>query len=51
MYGIKVHKKVIEKMEQISGLMVHRVSGEYEEGLIIHQEYALVAFDDTTETL
>lgn len=38
-------------MEQISGLTVHRVSGEYDEGFIIHQEYVPVAFDDTTETL
>lgn len=51
MYGIHVHKKVIEKMEQISGLTVHRVSEEYDEGEIIHQEYVPVALDDTAETL
>ena len=51
MYGIHVHKKVIEKMEQISGLTVHRVSEEYDEGEIIHQEYVPVAYNDTPETL
>ena len=51
MYGIEVHKKVIEKMEQISGLTVHRVSEEYDEGEIIYQEYVTVGIDDTAETL
>ncbi len=51
MYGIHVHKKVIEKMEQISGLTVHRVSEEYDEGEIIHQESVPVMYNDTPETL
>ena len=51
MYGIHVHKKVIEKMEQISGLTVHRVSEEYDEGEIIHQECVPVMYNDTPETL
>lgn len=51
MYGINVHKKVIEKMEQISGLTVHRVSEEYDSGEIIRQESVPVLADDTPESL
>lgn len=51
MYGIHVHKKVIEKMEQISGLTVHRVSEEYDSGEIVSQEYVPVLDDDTPESL
>lgn len=51
MFGIHVHKKVIEKMEQISGLTVHRVSEEYDSGEIVSQEYVPVLDNDTPESL
>lgn len=51
MFGIHVHKKVIEKMEQISGLTVHRVSEEYDSGEIVSQEVVPVLEDDTPESL
>jgi hypothetical protein len=47
----KESQKNIEKMEQISGLTVHRVSEEYDEGEIIHQECVPVMYNDTPETL
>lgn len=37
MYGINVHKKVIEDKEMFSGMTIHWVNDEYDEGKIIYQ--------------
>lgn len=37
MYGIHVHRKVIESKEMFSGITIHFVNSEYDEGKIIYQ--------------
>ncbi len=44
MYGLRVHKKVIENREQISGSSVHIVESEYDSGKILCQ--SLVTIDE-----
>jgi len=51
MYGINVHKKVIENHDNISGITVHFVNENYDEGDIIFQKECDVTPDDNAETL
>ncbi|MFN8359878.1 MAG: phosphoribosylglycinamide formyltransferase [Candidatus Kapaibacterium sp.] len=51
MYGLRVHKKVIENREQISGSSVHIVEPDYDTGEILAQQSVEVLNDDTPETL
>jgi phosphoribosylglycinamide formyltransferase-1 len=51
MYGIRVHRAVIEAGESESGCTVHRVSPIYDAGEIVLQRRCPVLFDDTPETL
>lgn len=51
MYGMNVHKAVIENKEKESGITVHYVNEEYDKGEIILQESVPVLEDDTAETL
>ena len=51
MYGMNVHRAVIEAGEKISGVTVHYVNSEYDEGNIISQAKVDVAPDDTPESL
>lgn len=50
-YGLKVHKKALEKGVKISGATVHFVTGETDAGPIILQKAVEVLDDDTPETL
>lgn len=51
MYGINVHRAVIEAGETESGCTVHYVSEQYDEGATIMQARCPVLPDDTPETL
>jgi phosphoribosylglycinamide formyltransferase-1 len=51
MYGMNVHRAVIEAGEKESGVTIHYVNEKYDEGEIILQEKVAVSPDDTAETL
>lgn len=51
MYGINVHKAVIEAGERETGVTIHRVSAEYDSGEIVAQTKVAVKDGDTAETL
>lgn len=51
MYGINVHKAVIEAKEKYSGVTVHFVNEQYDEGNIIRQTKVEVFDSDTPESL
>lgn len=51
MYGMNVHRAVIEAKEKESGATVHFVTENYDEGEIIVQGKVPIAPDDTPESL
>ena len=51
MYGIRVHRAVIESGATISGATVHLVGEEYDRGTIVAQWPVPVLADDTPESL
>jgi phosphoribosylglycinamide formyltransferase 1 len=51
MYGMNVHKAVIEAGEKESGVTIHYVNENYDEGKIIFQERVKVEPNDDAETL
>ncbi len=51
MYGIHVHRAVLESGSRESGITIHRVDHRYDEGEIIRQEKCEVKIGDTPETL
>lgn len=51
MYGINVHKAVIQASENETGITIHRVNAEYDSGEIVAQTKVPVLKDDTPETL
>ena len=51
MYGLNVHKAVIEKGVRFSGCTVHFVDNEVDGGAIILQEAVPVYFEDSAEDL
>jgi phosphoribosylglycinamide formyltransferase-1 len=51
MYGEKVHRSVIESKEPESGITIHYVNPEYDEGDIIFQARCKVDPSDTPESL
>jgi len=51
MYGMKVHKAVVENKELQSGITVHYVNENYDEGKIILQKTCEVLPADTAEDL
>ena len=51
MYGEKVHEAVIANNEKESGITIHHVNRNYDEGDIIFQAKCEVFHDDTPETL
>lgn len=51
MYGINVHTEVIKNNEKETGVTIHYVSEEYDEGQIIAQSAVPVEPNDTPETL
>ena len=51
MYGMNVHTAVIQAKEEYSGVTVHYVNSNYDEGNIISQATVKVDEDDTPESL
>jgi phosphoribosylglycinamide formyltransferase 1 len=51
MYGLNVHKAVLESGDKISGATVHFVDEAYDRGAIIIQRTGPVYHDDTPESL
>ena len=51
MYGMRVHRAVLEAAECHSGASVHLVEADYDTGPVIAQRSVLVAPDDTPESL
>lgn len=51
MYGLNVHRAVLEGKETQSGCTTHFVTEKYDEGEIIRQQIVAVACDDTAESL
>lgn len=51
MYGINVHRAVIESGAKVSGITIHFVDGSYDTGRILFQKCVEVEPDDTEYTL
>lgn len=51
MYGMNVHRAVIEAKEEYSGVTLHYVNNKYDDGNIIKQTRVKVEKEDTAETL
>lgn len=51
MYGMNVHNAVIQAKEQQSGISIHFVNEQYDEGEIISQHTCAVSENDTPESL
>ena len=51
MYGSRVHEAVLAAGEQESGITIHYVNGNYDEGAVIRQAKCPVLPDDTPDTL
>ena len=51
MYGMNVHKAVKENLELETGITIHFVNENYDEGAIIFQAKTPVTFDDTPEDI
>lgn len=51
MFGMNVHRAVIAAGEKQSGVTIHLVDGEYDEGAILAQETVAITPDDTSELL
>lgn len=49
MYGMNVHRAVVENEEEETGITIHYVSDEYDEGEIIFQEAVEIDFEDSPE--
>ncbi|ANW97181.1 phosphoribosylglycinamide formyltransferase [Wenyingzhuangia fucanilytica] len=51
MYGMHVHRAVKENNEKETGITIHYVNENYDEGAIIFQAKAALTKDDTPETI
>lgn len=51
MYGMNVHKAVIESGEKISGATIHLVNNEYDKGKILAQKSVTIEENETPDTL
>lgn len=51
MYGINIHQAVINAHDSESGITIHRVNEEYDEGEIVAQKRIPVLYGDTAESL
>lgn len=51
MYGLNVHKAVLEKKESWSGITIHHINHEYDKGKIIFQAKCDVLKNDTIKLL
>tara|TARA_B100001093_G_scaffold501533_1_gene553312 strand:+ start:124 stop:705 length:582 start_codon:yes stop_codon:yes gene_type:complete len=51
MYGMRVHEKVIENSEKETGITIHYVNKNYDEGAIIFQKSFLLSQNDTARSV
>jgi phosphoribosylglycinamide formyltransferase-1 len=51
MYGMRVHEKVVENGEKETGITIHYVNKNYDEGAIIFQESFLLSQNETAGSL
>jgi len=51
MYGMYVHRAVIDSKEKESGITIHYIDNEYDKGKIIFQANCYINEDETPETL
>lgn len=51
MYGKNVHEKVLANKEKETGITIHEVNENYDEGSVIFQKSIPVLQDDTTESI
>jgi len=51
MYGRRVHESVIQSGDKVTGVSVHLVSDQYDQGLVLAQTSIPVAPDDTAKSL
>ena len=51
MFGKHVHKAVLDSNEKESGISIHRVSNEYDEGKILFQKSTIIGADETINSL
>ncbi|HEX2052879.1 MAG TPA: phosphoribosylglycinamide formyltransferase [Actinomycetota bacterium] len=51
MYGMRVHEAVLESGDELTGVTIHLVDGEYDRGPVIAQTEVKVSPDDDAETL
>src|SRR5690606_16935848 len=51
MYGMAVHRAVRENGDPQSGITIHYVNENYDDGAIIHQAKVAISPDDTPETI
>lgn len=51
MYGMNVHRAIIENQEEKSGITIHYVNEQYDEGAIIEQFTCPIYKDDTADDL
>ena len=51
MYGMNVHRAILENKEKKSGITIHYVNEEYDAGDIIFQTTCPVEINDTPELL
>ena len=51
MYGINVHRAVIDAGEKKSGATIHLVNSDYDKGKILGQNSVIVDKDDTPDSL
>jgi len=51
MYGMNVHKAIVENKEKETGITIHFVNENYDEGNIIFQKKVTVLITDTPEVV
>jgi phosphoribosylglycinamide formyltransferase-1 len=51
MYGMHVHRAVVDNKEQQSGITIHEVNNEYDRGRILFQATCAVTPNDTPESV
>ena len=51
MYGMRVHEAVVENKETETGITIHYVNENYDEGAIIFQEKLSLSENDTAESV
>ena len=51
MYGNFVHEAVLQNKEKESGISIHYVNENYDEGALIFQEFITISDEDTADTI